>query len=132
MPKKRKNVAAIKQHGEVFTPTALVNEMLDKLSAISFLIPTKTFLDPACGDGQFLIEVLRRKMKAGSKALTAIKTIYGIDIQQKWVDQCRCRLVANAYKWSNGTVPMKDLLAVVTHNIQCANFLTADLDKVFA
>jgi hypothetical protein len=51
----------VKQTAEVFTPTPLVQEMLDKLEesdSTLFSDPTKTFLDNSCGDGQFLSEVV--------------------------------------------------------------------------
>ena len=44
----------IKSTGEVFTPTPLVQEVLDALDQHLFVDPTKTFLDNCCGDGQFL------------------------------------------------------------------------------
>ena len=56
----------IKQTAEVFTPTPLVQEILDKLEEENptlFSDPTKTFLDNSCGDGQFLSEVVIRKME---------------------------------------------------------------------
>ena len=54
-----------KANGEVFTPTPLVQEMLDQLPQDLFSDPTKTFLDNSCGDGQFLSEVLIRKLENG-------------------------------------------------------------------
>jgi hypothetical protein len=56
----------IKQTAEVFTPTPLGQEILDKLEKENptlFSDPTKTFLDNSCGDGQFLSEVVIRKME---------------------------------------------------------------------
>jgi hypothetical protein len=56
----------IKQTAEVFTPTKLVQEMLDKLEeqdSTLFSDPAKSFLDNSCGDGQFLSEVVIRKIE---------------------------------------------------------------------
>ena len=52
----------VKATGEVFTPTPLVQEILDQLDPVLFTDPAKTFIDPSCGDGQFLSEVLIRKL----------------------------------------------------------------------
>ncbi len=52
-----------KQFGEVFTPPALVNEILDQLPADIWGDPNKTWLDNSCGEGAFLIEVKRRLMQ---------------------------------------------------------------------
>ena len=72
----------IKQTAEVFTPTPLVQEMLDKLETEDptlFSDPTKTFLDNSCGDGQFLSEVIIRKMeRSGCTLEQALSTTYGV------------------------------------------------------
>ena len=90
--------ARVKATGEVFTPTPLVQEMLDLLPVSLFEDPSKTFIDPACGDGQFLSEVLIRKLEAGHELEQAVSTIYGIDLMQDNVDLCRERLGCNIPK----------------------------------
>ena len=55
--------ARTRQSGEVFTPTPLVQEILNQIPIEQFQDPSKTFLDPSCGDGQFLSEVLIKKME---------------------------------------------------------------------
>ncbi len=84
----------IKQTGEVFTPLELVDEILDKLPPEVFTDPTKTFLDPACGDGNFLVCVLDRKLKNGHKPVDALSTIYGVDIMPDNIRQCKARLLS--------------------------------------
>lgn len=99
--------------GEVFTPTALVQEILDQLPPEQFSDPTKTFLDPSCGDGQFLSEVLIRKMEAGSTFEQALSTIYGVDIMSDNVALCRDRLLCG----------QEHLRHIVERNIVCADAL---------
>jgi type I restriction-modification system DNA methylase subunit len=108
--------ARVKATGEVFTPTPLVQEILDKLPAEQFQDPAKTFLDPSCGDGQFLGEVLIRKMENGSTLEQALTTIYGIDLMQDNVDECRKRLLCGR----------EDLRHIVEKNIVCHDALTYD------
>ena len=48
------------KHGEVFTPPTLINEMLDQLPKEIWSDKTKTFFDPAAGNGNFHIQVLKR------------------------------------------------------------------------
>jgi type I restriction-modification system DNA methylase subunit len=105
-----------KQTGEVFTPTPLVQEILDQLPQETFTDPTKTFLDPSCGDGQFLSEVLIRKMENGSTFEQALSTIYGVDLMQDNVDLCRERLLCDR----------TDLAHIVKKNIVCHDALTYD------
>ena len=63
----------VKATGEVFTPTPLAQEQLDRLPIELYANFNKTFLDPACGDGQFLGEVLILKIENGSTFEQALK-----------------------------------------------------------
>lgn len=103
----------VKATGEVFTPTDLVREMLDQIPADQFQDPTKTFLDNSCGDGQFLGEVLIRKIENGATFDQALSTIYGIDLMQDNVDLCRDRLLCG----------QEHLRYIVEQNIQCRDAL---------
>lgn len=105
--------ARVKSTGEVFTPTVLVQEILDNLDEEVFTNSTKTFLDPTCGDGQFLGEVLIRKMENGSTFEQALSTVYGVDLMQDNVDLCRERLLCGR----------NDLRHIVEQNIVCADGL---------
>ena len=104
----------VKATGEVFTPTPLVEEILNKMKPEIFKDPTKTFLDPTCGDGQFLASVLYRKLENGIDFETALSTIYGVDLMQDNVELCRERLLCGR----------DDLKHIVEQNIVCADALT--------
>lgn len=108
--------ARVKSTGEVFTPTELVQEVLENMDIEKFKDPARTFLDPACGDGQFLGEVLIRKMENGSTFEQALSTIYGVDLMQDNVDLCRERLLCGR----------TDLAHIVRTNIVCHDGLTYD------
>ena len=108
--------ARVKATGEVFTPTELVREMLEQIPVDQFTDPAKTFLDNSCGDGQFLGEVLIRKMEMGSTFEQALQTIYGVDLMQDNVDLCRERLLCGR----------TDLAHIVERNIVCHDALTYD------
>jgi hypothetical protein len=92
-------------HGEVFTPPGLVNDMLDLVAHECERIDSR-FLEPACGNGNFLAEVLRRKLrtvdsKENAKnpsrwerdAILAVCSIYGIDLLADNAAECRTRLL---------------------------------------
>jgi len=106
---------AVKQRGEVFTPTSLVNEMLDKLPLEVFTDKTKTFLDNSCGNGQFLFAVLERKMDNGATHEEALRTTYGVELDFDNAEECRRRLLKGSKS--------KVLRAIVDHNIICADAL---------
>ena len=103
----------VKATGEVFTPTPLVQEVLDRLPTEQFSDPNKTFLDPACGDGQFLGEVIIRKLENGIEFETALSTIYGVDLMEDNVELCRERMLCGR----------EDLRHIVEQNIVCADAL---------
>jgi SAM-dependent methyltransferase len=119
-----KSKARVKALGEVFTPPELVNEMLDRLPAELWTNPSKTYIDPACGTGNFLVEVVRRKIEAGSTPLQALETTYGIDIMEDNVLECRQRLLNAAGSPLDGE-------QVVTRRIRRADALEADLNELF-
>jgi ubiquinone/menaquinone biosynthesis C-methylase UbiE len=82
----------VKETGEVFTPTDLVIEILKGLP-ISMFAPGKTVLDPACGDGQFLVAVKWLKViEFNMSQDEALEDIYGVDIMRDNVDLCKERL----------------------------------------
>lgn len=98
--KSKKRVA---DHGEVFTSEREVNAMLDLVKDETERIDSR-FLEPACGNGNFLAEILNRKLKvvdaryAKSQleweryAVIAISSIYGVEIQEDNTIECRERL----------------------------------------
>jgi len=112
----------IKQTAEIFTPTLLVQEMLDKLEdqdPTLFSDPTKTFLDNSCGDGQFLSEVVIRKVeRSGCTLEQALSTTYGVEFMQDNVIECRKRLA--------GPNPSPEILQIVEKNIVHHDALTYD------
>tara|TARA_B100002003_G_scaffold53494_1_gene48797 strand:- start:70 stop:528 length:459 start_codon:yes stop_codon:yes gene_type:complete len=112
----------IKKTAEVFTPTELVNQVLDKLEEKNpqlFSNSNKTFLDPACGDGQFLSEVVIKKMEQSNCTLEkALSTTYGVEIMEDNVKLCKERLA--------GPNPTMKILKILDKNIVCADALTYD------
>ena len=104
----------IKATGEVFTPTELVQEMLLNIPIEVFQDPTKTFLDNSCGDGQFLGEVIIRKIETGSSLEQALSTTYGVELMADNHRLCLERLLCGR----------EDLRYIVEKNIVCADALT--------
>jgi hypothetical protein len=98
-----KSKERVADHGEVFTSEREVNAMLDLVKPETERIDSR-FLEPACGNGNFLAEILRRKLAVVEQryrksqleyeryAVLAVSSIYGIDIQQDNVKECRERL----------------------------------------
>ena len=114
----------IKQTAEVFTPQHLVIELLDKLEQENpklFTDPTKTFIDNSCGDGEFLGEIVIRKIeRSGCTLEQALSTTYGVDIMQDNIEECKNRLA--------GPTPTEEIYRILNKNIVCHDGLTYNYD----
>lgn len=114
----------VKKTAEVFTPQHLVIEMLDKLEQEKselFTDPTKTFIDNSCGDGEFLGEIVIRKMERSNCSLEqALSTTYGVDLMGDNIEECKKRLM--------GPNPTPKLRKIVDKNIVCHDGLTFDYE----
>lgn len=103
MVKQVKSKERVANHGEVFTAEREVNAMLDLVKEETERIDSR-FLEPACGDGNFLVKILERKLTAVKSkykkfpadfekySLLAVTSIYGIDILKDNVKNCQNRL----------------------------------------
>ena len=101
----------VKALGEVFTPTSLVEEVLNTIEQYdptAFTDSSNTFIDSMCGDGQFLVAIQKRKLQNN----IPVDTIYGIDLTQSNVDSA-----------------LKRLPGIPTSNVVCADSLGKTFTK---
>ena len=136
--KSKKRVA---DHGEVFTNEREVNAMLDLVKHETERIDSR-FLEPACGNGNFLAEVLRRKLTVVDSrykksqvewernALVAMTSIYGVDILKDNATECQERLLtifSKKYVENFGTnaqiAYLKSIRFIIEKNILWGNAL---------
>lgn len=99
-----KSKQRVADHGEVFTPPWLVEAMLDLVKDETERIDSR-FLEPACGSGNFLVAILRRKLAAVERkygrsdferrhyALLALMCLYGIELLADNIAECRANLL---------------------------------------
>jgi type I restriction-modification system DNA methylase subunit len=124
-----KSKKRVKDYGEVFTNEREVKAMCDTIPPEIWANISSTFLEPACGNGNFLVEILERKLSlCGEDAqlgLVALKSIYGIDIQADNVEECKIRLHAMYIKHFPKAPAMTGLAAaaILENNIICGNSL---------
>ena len=95
----------VTEHGEVFTAEREVKAMCDLVKQETERIDSR-FLEPACGTGNFLTEILARKLATVKRlyksnpydfdrySVLAVSSIYGVDIMQDKAKECRKRLFA--------------------------------------
>lgn len=106
----------VKETAEVFTPTDLVIKMICDTGIENFG-KGKKILDPACGDGQFLVPVKWLKIiHFGMSESEALKDIFGVELMPDNVNLCKERLAGTD----------KSLIKIVDKNIICANSLEYD------
>ena len=99
-----KSKQRVADHGEVFTPAWMVEAMLDLVRAETDRIDAR-FLEPACGSGNFLVQILKRKLAAvelkygksdferRNYALLALMCLYGIELLPDNIAECRANLL---------------------------------------
>ncbi len=119
--KSRQRVA---DHGEVFTPPWMVEAMLDLVRDETERIDAR-FLEPACGSGNFLVQILRRKLAAVDRkygasaferrhyALLALMGVYGIELLPDNIAECRAHL-RQIFIDHLGITPADDLARAAT------------------
>lgn len=142
MSEQVKSRERVQAHGEVFTNEREVNAILDMVKQETERIDSR-FLEPACGNGNFLAEVLRRKLAVVQSryrkslpdyeryVFVAVGSLYGIDILDDNAQECRERLysmVEDAYLTVCRNKPTAGFLDairfVIEKNILCGNALS--------
>ena len=134
--KSRQRVA---DHGEVFTPPWLVEAMLDLVKDETELIDSR-FLEPACGSGNFLVQILRRKLAAVELkyhrsdferrhyAMLALMCIYGIELLPDNIAECRANLLEIFAEYLN--LDMSDELYRAASYVLSQNLVHGDARKM--
>lgn len=123
-----KSKQRVRDFGEVFTPSHIVKDMCDLIPAETWDDITSTFLEPACGNGNFLVEIYERKLqrcKDEKDGLKALAAIVGIDILPDNVAESRARLkkmFADKFPDAN-TFCLKMADTILENNIVCGDSL---------
>ena len=120
-----KSKKRVKESAEVYTPKWVVNEMLDLIPAETWENIDATFLEPAGGNGNFVEEILRRKLaKANTteEKIRALKSVYAIELMLDNVDEMRTRV--KLIMEENGVTEGIDY--IIKRNIQQGNFLSKE------
>lgn len=123
-----KSKKRVKEFAEVYTNEREVKAMCDLIPKETWDNIESTFLEPACGNGNFLVEIYARKLercKDEQDGLKALASIVGIDIQQDNVDESRLRLRSMFLdKFPNANSFCLYILAtILCNNIICADSL---------
>jgi len=142
MSQQIKSKQRVTDHGEVFTHEREVKGMLDLVKNETERLDSR-FLEPACGTGNFLVEVLNRKLAILKQSyqrsqpeyekygVIVISSLYGIDLLEDNVEECRLRLLGvfvnqyeTIFKHRADTKYVSVLKFVLSKNIVCGDALT--------
>lgn len=130
-----KSKQRVADHGEVFTPSWMVEDMLDLVKSESERIDSR-FLEPACGSGNFLKAVLVRKLRAVEAryskseferrhyALFALMSIYGIELLADNILECRQNLLTIFAEFLGATDV--EVWRLAANNVLGANIIQGD------
>ena len=123
-----KSKQRVKDFAEVFTNEREVNAMCDLAPSEIWENIESTVLEPACGNGNFIVEILARKYshcKTEKDGLKALTSVVGVDIQQDNVDECRERLLKQYIEYFPNASAFAVLcaMAILRNNIICDDFL---------
>jgi hypothetical protein len=112
-----------RNYGEVRTPSYIVKEMLDLLPEKKWAEKDLIFLEPTCGNGQFLVQAVARKMDAGLTPEEAVNTTFGLEILKDNVEESRLRVLEvvlerlKKQKKGPQTDRTERIAAIICHNI---------------
>lgn len=118
-----KSKERVQKFAEVYTPNWVVKDMVALTNAAEV---NTTVLEPACGNGNFLVEILEQKLnnsKNDNDALVSLQSLYGIDIQDDNVEECKQRLCDTFLKHYQN-IDRRTIMNILDKNIVCGNFLT--------
>src|SRR5436305_1792603 len=133
-----KSKQRVADHGEVFTPAWMVEAMLDLVKAETERIDSR-FLEPACGNGNFLLPILKRKLAAvelkyGKSdferrhyAVLGLMCIYGIELLADNIAECRANVLEVLAEYLNldaSDVPYRAASYVLSQNLVHGDALT--------
>ena len=136
MPEKLiKSKQRVKDFAEVFTPKHIVKDMCDLVPAEMWVSVDTTFLEPACGTGNCLAEILERKFKlceSWEDGLRALKSVYGMDIQKDNCEETKQRLFDMYIAKFPKSPAISGLIAaqILERNIVCGNFIKEYTDEI--
>ena len=116
--KNYKSKQRVKQVGEVFTSPELINQMLDQVDP-SLFQPGKTFLEPAAGDGNMVIEYLKRKLEHGCSPTEALQDTFSVEYMKDNVEVMKKRML----ELCGDTLLHQD---IINKNVAYANFIDED------
>lgn len=114
---------------EFFTPSSLVSKMCDKIPSTDWSNPTKTFLEPCFGNGNFLVEIIRRRIVDYSiDWKIVLNNLYGVELMSDNVQEAKDRII-DLLKSLNIDFNEQEARDIMNHNLVCSDFFKWDFEN---
>ena len=114
---------------EFFTPSSLVSKMCDKIPSTDWSNPTKTFLEPCFGNGNFLVEIIRRRIVDYSiDWKIVLNNLYGVELMSDNVQEAKDRII-ELLKSLNIDFNEQEARDIMNHNLVCSDFFKWDFEN---
>ena len=118
-------IARRKKTQEFFTPSLLVERMCDKIDEAIWKDPSKDFLEPCFGNGNFIMEILKRKLKY-TDWKTALEHIWGVELMEDNVEECKERILAYLNLDDEDAIKAR---AILDEHLVCSDFFEWDFEN---
>ena len=117
-----------KKTNEFFTPYSIVKRMCDKIPDDEWADPEKTWLEPCMGDGNFVCYIIWNRIQHGVDWQTALKTLYGVELQADNVLECHDRVIDLLAKLN---IDFDEHIArkIMKENLVCSDFFKWDFEN---
>ena len=117
-----------KKTQEFFTPYSIVKRMCDKIQDSDWADPAKTFLESSFGNGQFVVYIVWNRIQHGIDWQTALKTLYGVELQLDNVLECHDRVIDLLTKLG---IEFDERTArkIMKKNLVCSDFFKWDFEN---
>ena len=116
-----------KKTQEYFTPYSIVKRMCDKIPDSDWSDPTKTFLEPSFGSGQFVVYIVWNRIQHGVDWETTLNTLYGVELMADNVLECHDRVIELLTKLN---IDFDEYTArkIMKENLVCSDFFKWDFE----
>lgn len=132
--RKKKN-GDVNASNEFFTPSDLVKKMCDKVPEEDWMDLTKTFLEPCLGNGNFIVEIVDRKLKyckSEEDVYTALSNVYGVELMEDNLQECKERVLMLLIRYSSTHgMDLNDrrIMKILDENFVCSDFFKWNFEE---
>ena len=113
---------------EFFTPWTIVKKMCDKIPQSDWANPEKTFLEPSFGNGNFVLAIVYYRLNSGIDWKTALETLYGVELMEDNVEECRERVLA-LLDAMDIDYDREEALSIMRRNLVCSDFFKWNFEE---